>query len=364
MSLARSLPLALMALLSQSCFSAGYLTQAARGQLGILRAARPLGEAIADPETPGPARRLLSTVRSIKEWGQQQGLRPTRSYERYADLRRPAAVWVVQACAPLAFEPRRWSFPLVGSMPYLGFFDAGAARRYAGELIQREGLDVDVRTASAYSTLGWFRDPVLSTMLGTGDDAAGDLANVVLHESVHATVYVNDQSAFNESLASFVADRLTGPWLARTFGADDGRTASWADAHARGRERVARLHRAYEELDAVYRSGEPAPAKLARKAELLAALQQELGHARPMNNAALAGYRTYDSGEPAFEHLLAAVGGSWPAILKAVGTLAPGDFGRGQQEKFDDVIERLAARQTLRAIAPPTGPPPASGRRG
>jgi predicted aminopeptidase len=347
----RALPLAAMAFLAQGCFSARYVAQAAGGQLAILAAARPLGEAIADPATPDQARRLLGAVRSIKEWGEAQGLRPTRNYQRYADLRRPAAVWVVQACAPLAFEPRRWSFPVVGTIPYLGYFDEGAAHRQADELARREGLDVDVRTAGAFSTLGWFRDPVVSTMLGGGEAAAGDLADVVLHESVHATVYVNDQSTFDESLASFVADRLTPPWLERTFGPGSAEARAWAEARARSRQRLARLHRAYQELDALYRSADPALAKLARKAELLGALQRDLGLARPLNNAALAGFRTYGAGEPAFERLLATAGGSWRAFLGAVKTLSPGDFARPQEEDFEEVLDRLAARLEHRAGA-------------
>jgi predicted aminopeptidase len=359
MSLPRTLLLAAMAFLSQSCFSARYLGQAARGQAGILAAARPIPEVIADPATPQDARRLLELVRGVKEWGIEQGLRPTRSYERYADVHRPAAAWIVQASPPLSLEPRRWRFPVVGSVPYLGFFDEGAARRYAADLARSEGLDVDVRTASAYSTLGWFRDPVLSTMLRPGDAGPGALADVVLHESVHATAYVKDQSAFNESLASFVADRLTPTWLDLAFGPGSPQARAWAQEQAAGRARVERLHRAYEELDAVYRSADPAAAKLARKGELLAALQADLRAARPLNNAALAGYRTYDTGSAAFERLLAASGGSWRAFLDAVGTLRADDFARPQAERFEDAIEKLAARQTLRAGGP--RPPPASG---
>jgi len=359
MTLARTLLLATMAFLSQSCFSVRYLVQAAQGQASLLAAARPIPEVIADPATPEDARRLLELVRGVKEWGIEQGLRPTRSYERYADVRRPAAAWIVQASPPLSLEPRRWRFPVVGSVPYLGFFDEGAARRYAADLARSEGLDVEVRTASAYSTLGWFRDPVLSTMLRPGDAGAGDLADVVLHESVHATVYVKDQSAFNESLASFVADRLTPGWLEVAFGQTSTQARAWAAEQAAARLRAVRLHRAYEELDAVYRSREADAVKLARKAELLGALQADLGASRLLNNATLAGYRTYDTGSVAFERLLAAAGGSWRSFLDAVATLQPDDFGRPQTERFDDAVEKLAARQTLRAAAP--RPPPASG---
>jgi predicted aminopeptidase len=335
----------LASLLAHSCSSVRYVAQAARGQWQIARAARPIGDAIADAATPERTRRLLGAVGSIKAFGASRGLTATASYERYADLHRPAAAWVVQACAPLAFEPRRWSFPVVGSVPYLGFFDEGAARRAAAALARDEGLDVNVRTASAFSTLGWFKDPVLSTMLGTGDEALGDLANVVLHESVHATVYVRDQSAFDESLASFVADRLTPPALDALLGPGAVEASAWQAAHVRERERAARLHAAYVELDVLYRSSAPDDAKRAGKARVLAALSADLGLARPLDNAALAGHRAYDTGTAAFERLLAACGGDVRRLLDAAGTLRPADFARAQQEDFDPVVDRLAAER-------------------
>jgi predicted aminopeptidase len=338
----RALILAIVGLLSQSCFSAGYLVQAAKGQYGILRAARPIGEVVTDEDTPERTRRLLAAVRSIKEYGQSQGLRPTTSYGRYAELGRPAAAWVVQGCAPLSFEVRRWDFPVVGTVPYLGFFDESDARRYARELSVKEALDVDVRTASAFSTLGWFHDPVLSTMIRGGEEALGELANVILHESVHATLYVPDQSAFNESLASFVADRLTLPWLVSVLGREAPETTAWTAMQLRERRRVARLHRAYRELDDVYRSRRSDAEKLAEKARLLRLAQDELRLARPLNNAVLAGYRTYDLGTPAFEKLLAACGGSWPRLLGAVRRLTSADFGSPQREEFEPVVLRLA----------------------
>jgi len=337
--------LAVVALASAGCFSARYVAQATSGEFRILHAARPIPEAVADPRVPARIGRLLLSVRTIKAYARARGLRPTGNYESYADLRRSAAVWVVQGCAPLAFDVKRWRFPIVGTIPYLGFFDEGAARRYAESLARQEGLDVDVRVASAFSTLGWFHDPVLSTMIPGTEDALGELANVVLHESVHATLYVKDQSAFDESLASFVADRLTLPWLESVLGKGAREAEAWAAAQARHQARVARLHRAYIELDAVYRSGESDSHKLSEKARILGAATRELRLAAPLNNARLAGYKTYDTGVPSFERLLRACGGSWPRFFDALATLDESDFGRPQREDFDDVVDRLAERE-------------------
>lgn len=326
------------------CFTTGYLLQAAGGQYELLHLARPLAQVREDPAVPARVRALLAKVPAIKRFGQLQGLTPTDNYGRYADLHRPAAVWVVQGCQGLAFEPRRWSFPIVGSVPYLGYFAEDRARAFARELAASEpDLDVTVRTASAYSTLGWFKDPVLSTMIPEGPEAFGELANVILHESVHATVYVKNQSAFDESLASFVADELTWSLVVGRSGLRSEEARAWIAGEERGARFVSELHRAYEDLDALYRSARPDEEKRALKEARLTTLQQTLGLRRRYNNADLAGYRTYDSGRAAFERLRRACGGL-PKFLEAVRSLKEGDFASAQQQPFDGVVDALAAR--------------------
>jgi predicted aminopeptidase len=296
-----------------------------------------------DPSVPPRIRALLSKVPAIKRYGQLNGLTPTDNYGRYADLHRSAAVWVVQGCKSLAFEPRRWDFPIVGSVPYLGFFDEAAARAWAKELSKEGDLDVTVRTASAYSTLGWFKDPVLSTMIPEGPEAFGELANVILHESVHATVYVKNQSAFDESLASFVADELTWLLVIGRSGLHSEEAQAWIAGEARAERFTKEMHRAYEDLDALYKSSRGAEEKRALKEARLTQLQQTLGMRRRLNNADLAGSRTYDTGRPAFQRLLRACGGL-PKFLEAIRSLTEKDFDSPQQPQFDGVVDRLAAR--------------------
>jgi len=334
--------LAIILATAPGCFPARYLTQAASGEYGILHAARPNATVIQDPEVPGRIRRLVASVRSIKAFGESQGLRSTGSYGRYADLHRPAAVWLVQACAPLSFEVRRWSFPVVGSLPYVGWFDRSTALAYALSVEHEEALDVDVRAASAYSTLGWIHDPVLSTMIPDGDEALGELANVVLHESVHATAYIRDQSAFNESLASFVADRLTAPWLASVLGPRAPELIAWERANAAHEARLARLHATYDELDALYGSTATDEEKRATKARIVEALRVELEFRRPINNATLAGFRTYGTGFAEFDRLFHSCDQNWRRLLRAVARLTPEDFAERQQERFEPVVDRLS----------------------
>ncbi|MDP3154636.1 MAG: aminopeptidase [Archangium sp.] len=337
--------LLLMAMIGGSgCFTARYLLQAASGQYELLHVARPLSAVKEDPTVPPRIRALLSKVPAIKRYGQLNGLTPTGNYERYADLHRPAAVWVVQGCKSLSFEPKRWAFPIVGTVPYLGFFNPEAARSFAADLAKEErDLDVTVRTASAYSTLGWFKDPVLSTMIPEGPGAFGELANVILHESVHATIYVKNQSAFDESLASFVADELTWLLVVGRSGLQSEEAKAMIEGDERGARFVKEMHLAYEALDAIYRSARSDAEKRALKEARLAELQQTLGLRRRFNNADLAGSRTYDTGRPAFERLRRACGGL-PKFLAAVRSLEEKDFQAPQQSDFDLVIDRLTER--------------------
>lgn len=337
----RHLALIVAAVALSGCFQARYLAQASVGQVQLLTRSRPLSSVIDDHRTDDRTGKLLAQVPRIKRFGERNGLTATRNYERFTQLDRPAAVWVVQGCEPLSFEMRRWTFPIVGSVPYLGYFHEPDARVLAA-LLAGDGLDVEIRPASAYSTLGWFKDPVLSTMLSKGDDALGQLAEVVLHESVHATVYVKGQSAFDESLAQFVGSHLARDWLSRA--ASPRELRAYVDGEARGAKVVARLHRAFDELDALYKGPLPDADKLAKKAELLEALQAELGLKRKLNNASLAGFRTYDTGGPAFERLFAACGKDWQRFLDAVRTLREEDFPEHQLEEFSPVVDALAGR--------------------
>ncbi len=329
-------------LLLVGCFHTKYLLQAGGGQIDLLRRSRPISSVLRQGDAPLNVRRVLRRVPQIKAFAQAQGLTPSGSYERYTELERSAAVWVVQASAPLAFEQRDWCFPIVGTVPYLGFFNAAAAHAYAEELAREERLDVDVRTASAYSTLGWLKDPVLSTMISDGPEALGELANVILHETVHATVYVGGQSAFNESLASFVADRMTLQWLEAVVGTDAPQMLAWRMYEAQSRARVARLHVAWRELDALYRSSRNDAEKQVEKAHILTALQEQLGAKKPINNATLAGLKDYRTGGDAFERLFETCGRRWPAFIASVRTIRASDFPEDQTEEFDSVLDRLA----------------------
>lgn len=326
-----------------SCFSLRYVSQAAAGQYQLVHEARSLAATREDESLSPAVRALVSHVPALKRFAELQGLTPTSNYTDYVQLRRSAVVWVVQASPEFSLEPKRWHFPIAGSVPYLGFFHEEDAREFANELRKQPGLDVTVRTASAYSTLGWLRDPVLSTMIPEGPTAFASLANTIFHESVHASVYVPNQSAFNESMASFVADGLTWDLVVGLHGLHSQPTQTLRKHNERAAQFASEMHRTAEALQSLYASGLHPEEMRRRKSLLLVELQHKLGLRRAYNNADLSGNRTYDTGRDAFEWLRRQCG-TWPRFMAAVRSVKKTDFTQRQQTHFESLVETLRQR--------------------
>lgn len=330
-----------LALLLTGCFQVDYVLQAAEGQLDLACRARSIESARRDPEIEPRVRDLLAEVAHVKAFAKRQGLVPTGSYEDFVNLDRDSVVYVVTAAPPLSLEPMRWSFPIVGSVPYLGWFDEQEAKRQAQRLRDR-GYDVYLRGASAYSTLGWFNDPVLSSMIDDGEEAVGELADTIIHESLHATVYVKGQSEFNESLAAFVAEKLTPVFLAERYGDTSEELSAYLEAEARADKVRARFEAAYEHLEALYASKAPRAEKLAAKKRYFEELRAELGFGQ-LNNARLAGYDAYHGGDAAFAELYARCG-SVRALVDAVKQVRASDFPKDQVDDILPVVRKLEKR--------------------
>lgn len=321
------------------CSTVSYLYQAGRGQLALMNRARPIPEVLKDETVPPRIRELLAEVAIVKKFGESYGLRPTSNYEEYVQLDRPAAVYVVSACAELEFKPHAWKFPIVGSFPYLGFFALEDAKKYASTL-RDQGYDVDLRGAPAYSTLGWFKDAVLSSMIPDGDEARAELIDVVIHESLHATVYVNNQSLYNESLASFVAEGLTPVYLREKLGPGSKVEMAYLDSLRRGVERQKRLHQAYVDLKAIYAdSALDVAAKREKKRVYLTALKNELGWKREITNATLMAYKTYEDGKVVFERAFQKCGSDWRRFLSSLSRIQVESFSVPQQEDLSPVFQ-------------------------
>lgn len=294
---------------------AGYFLQAARGQMAVLAARRPMERVIADPRTPPPLRARLEVLREARDFASRElALPDNRSYRSYAALRREFVVWNVIAAAEFSVEPRRWCFPVAGCVSYRGYFHERAAGRYARRL-QARGDDVIVGGVAAYSTLGHFADPLLSSML-RDDDAA--VAGTIFHELAHQRLYVPGDSAFNESFAMTVEQAGLEKWLRARGRLED--LAAWRVARDGQREQLRYIAVARVDLAALYRSSLPLPQMRERKQSRLRQLADEL-HAhtprrqpagtarRALNNADLAISATYWDCVAGLEAQLAAVDG-------------------------------------------------------
>lgn len=351
------------ALLLSGCFETGYLLQAGEGQLELLCNARPISHVLEDPDTPPDVIAELSEVPRIKAFGKKYGLVPTKSYESYVQLDRPVAVWVVSAAPKLSFESKTWTFPIVGSVPYLGWFDKGRATEHAQSL-KAEGWDVDLRGAAAYSTLGFFHDPVLSSMLGDPADGYGDFADTILHESLHATVYVKGQTSFNEGLATFVGEHLAKEYLAERYGPESSELRTFLDEARQGIARSARLRKAFQDLDALYKSDRSDAEKLAEKGYIIASLRAELHMKKSVTNATLAGFRAYHGTSAGFEQLYARCGESVARMIEAAKLVKESDFEEPQSKEFDDVLARVATAGCGEAPKPDRGDEDGGGAEG
>ncbi|MEO8702344.1 MAG: aminopeptidase [Kofleriaceae bacterium] len=343
----RALVLALL-VSSSGCLMTRYLAQAGHGQLELLGKAKPIDEVIRDRNTPLRTAMLLSAIPEIKAYGRSYGLSIRRNYNTYVALGRPAAVWFVGAADPLRFKPLRWCFPIAGCFAGLGWFDEDDAIKHKLEL-EALGYDAIVRPAGAYSTGGWFPDPVLSSMLGGGDDAFPELANVIIHESVHATVLVQDQPFFNESFASYVADVITEHWIDERFGRGSPEELAWRLGQAISLPRVARTLETYKQLKKLYESGDARETKLKRKAEIIDELVADLRLRRRPNNASLTEARVYNGG---IEALIDAhrICGDIRRLVLAGRTLKRGDFAKKLQDDLTPIGKLLGQRcRTLKS---------------
>jgi predicted aminopeptidase len=258
-------------------------------------------------------------------------------------------VWNVVAAPALSVEPMTWCFPIAGCVSYRGYFSRSRAERFA-EKLRGRGLDVAVEGVAAYSTLGWFRDPVLSTFV---DWPSPDLASLIFHELAHQRLYIKGDTVFNESFASVIEREGLTRYLRRE--GDQAALASWQTDHDRQRQFAELVLEHRERLRDLYASSIATQEKLRRKSEVfddLGRAYEDLkaswgGYAgydrwfdRQLNNANLASVGAYDRWVPAFESMLEDAGGNLAAFyddVRALGEMTP-----------------EARRQRLAEVTPPT----------
>jgi predicted aminopeptidase len=308
--------------------------QAIGGQLELLRSRTPIDNLLADPRTDPILRDRLQSVAEIRRFAVDQLELPDNdSYTTYVDIGRPYVVWNVVAADEFSVDPRRWCFPFAGCVAYRGFFERESAERFQARLT-RQGLDTYLGGASAYSTLGYFDDPILSTMLGGGEQY---IASLVFHELAHQKLYIKDDSEFNEAFATAIEEYGTERWLQAR-----GNHEALEGYHRRlvYRSDFAELVLAQQaRLTVAFAGAAPAEGKRAAKQQIFdlmraeyAALKDKWGgttdydawFAQPMNNAVLASVATYRRWLPGLRWRLREIGlDSFYVEMSSLSSLTP-----------------------------------------
>lgn len=341
----RGVPMLAILLLS-GCSSLSYYAQLASGQLALLRAREPVSEVVADPQRDPKLRERLLKSQQAREFASQHlHLPDNQSYRLFADIHRPYVVWNVFATGEFSLDPVTHCFPIAGCVAYRGYYDQSAARGEAA-LQKLDGKDVYVSGVEAYSTLGWFNDPIISSMMNWGDER---LATLIFHELAHQRFYVKDDSEFNESYATFVEQEGTRQWRSAR-----GLPPETASSETQRRDQLTQLVlNTRDRLKALYAEPLGADVMRQRKAAEFERLRSEYRQLRdrqwggdkrfdawvyaPMNNARLLPIGLYDQWVPAFEALFRQVNGDWPAFYTAVEKI-----GGLPKDERKAALERLA----------------------
>lgn len=308
-----------------SCQTLHFYGQAIQGQAEILARSRPNKRVLADPASPPRLVRQLTAVEEIRGFASQRLQLPgNESYGRYTDLGRKHVVWVIYAAPEFSLKPKTWFYPMIGEMDYRGYFNGRDSTVLAGKL-RDEGYDVYVGGVDAYSTLGWFHDPVLNTFVDYPDV---DLAETIFHELTHRKVFHRGDTVFNESLANVIAEEGVRRWLAF-----HGRTTDLR----KYQERLVRRGEFYQEVDIararlgeLYASGKSSDVMRKEKAAILEKLRDQFrelrrrwgGHGleswleEDLNNGHIVSLDLYFQQMPRFEKLLADCGGDLTLFYK------------------------------------------------
>jgi predicted aminopeptidase len=333
-----------------ACGTVRYVTQVAVGGATILCRRQPIEKVLRRADLPGERRRQLEAVLEMRAFAVAElGLPDNKSYRSYVELDRDVVTWNVVAAPELSVDPITWCFPIAGCVSYRGYFDEGRARAFASRL-ERRGHDVAITGAIAYSTLGWFADPVLDTFFRYPD---WQLAGLIFHELSHQVVYLPGDTTFNESFATAVEELGVARWLEDR--ASRGEAAA-ADAARREERRFLEvLLGARTCLDQVFRGAGTDAEKRERKSEVLEDLRARLALLRasgelserfdpwlerPLDNADLAAVADYEVMVPAFRRLFEE-SGSFPRFYRAVEELSE--------------LEPAAREERFAALAPSRG---------
>lgn len=337
----------LIALGVGGCGTIGYYSQSVTGQIRILAARRPVSQVLNDPRIPETDKSQLRLLNRILTFAHEQLLLPDNgSYTTYVRMDRPYVVWNVFAAPEFSLEPVRWCYLIVGCLDYRGYFKREAALSFASGL-RTQGYDVFVGGVTAYSTLGWFRDPILSTMLHR---SPAELAQLIFHELAHQKLYFPGDTEFNEAFADAVATIGTHLWLAPGSRSDFRQFVRSQKFQDRFTELVlGARHRLHE----LYKESIPAAEMRARKAGIMRDLREHYEDLKArsldagtfdgwfaggLNNAKFAAFTTYRQLVPRFLRVYRACGDNLQKFYAVIGKM-----------KHDNRMQR---RRMLRQLQP------------
>jgi predicted aminopeptidase len=247
----------------------GYGISQAKGQFKVLWNAQPIVDLLENPQVNDSVKQKLLMVNEIRSFAfDSLGLTPNKNYTTFYDQHGKDILWVVTACAPYKFEPKEWSFPIIGSFTYKGFFDIDKANNLAQDL-KGKGFDVEMSSVRGWSTLGWFKDPVLSNML---NGSVGAMSNTLIHELTHSTLFIPDSMTFNENLASFVGRKGALKFLESKYGKNTQQVETYANRLKDSEKFTKYMVLGASQLDSIYGQieGEPIEQKEVYKNNFLA----------------------------------------------------------------------------------------------
>ena len=354
--------LALIVIGVSGCQTISFYSQAIKGQVQIFTHEESIDKLVANPGTPERLKQRLELLRSLRTFaGEELKLPVDGHYKKYVDVHRPYVVWNVEAAPEFSLEPKSWWYPMLGRLVYRGYFSKEGANKYA-TVLRKKGYDVHVGGVGAYSTLGWFKDPILNTFIFDPDP---ELAEIIFHELGHQRVFARGDTDFNEAFATTVGQEGARRWLLKRndqtalekYAAGQQRTRDFVQLIARTREKLEKLYGDERNDEGKLKASKTPPIQdvnelRRRKQQIYSALQTDYQalkkswdgnneydewFARELNNAKLNSVAAYYDLVPGFERLL--------------------QLNGGNLEKFYNEVERLSKmkkkerQQWLRTLA-------------
>ena len=314
------------------CQTIQYYGQAISGQHRLLQSRKPISEVRADPDSPKILRQRLTFIMDVRAFAEDELQLPVaNNYLTYVDLKRRYVAWNVVAAPEFSMAPKTWCYPFVGCAAYRGYFAKADANQYADSL-KKQGYDVHVGGVTAYSTLGWFDDPVLSTFIRRSKASS---AALLFHELAHQVLYAPDDTTFNESFATFVEQEGLRRWQK-----EPGNTKiyrEYLNNYRRQQQFVSLVFEHRQQLERLYKTDLTPLQKRIKKASIFADMRQEFKHLKktradlavydawmnqPLNNAKISGVVAYHDFVPAFSVILADLNGDLTQFYETCRQLA------------------------------------------